>query len=64
MIVKLTLHDMFHEDIVNPVSVNFKNVEYYSRNYVCNGTDIMFVDGLKITVKEQKEHIDKLLGLK
>lgn len=63
MIVKLTLHDMFHEEIVNSVSVNFNNVEYYSRNYVCNGTDIMFVDGLKITVKEEKEHIDKLLGL-
>lgn len=55
---------MFHEEIVNPVSVNFDNVEYYNRNYVCNGTDIMFVDGLKITVKEQKEYIDSFLGLK
>lgn len=64
MIVKLTLHDMFHEEIVNPVSVNFNNVEYWHRNYATNGTDIVFVDGLKITVKEEKEHIDNILGSK
>ena len=55
---------MFHEEIVNPVSVNFNNVEYWHRNYATNGTDIVFVDGLKITVKEEKEHIDNILGLK
>lgn len=64
MIVKLTLHDMFHEEIVNPISINFDNVEYWHRNYAIKGTDIVFVDGLKITVKEEKEHIDNILGLK
>ena len=52
---------MFHEEIVNPVSVNFDNVEYWHRNYAIKGTDIVFVDGLKITVKEEKEHIDNIL---
>ena len=64
MVLKLTLHDMFHEEIVNLVSVNFDNVEYWHRNYAAQGTDIVFVDGLKITVKEQKEYIDSLLGLR
>ena len=64
MIVKLTFHDMFHEEIVDPVSVNFDNVEYWYRNYTSKGTDIVFMDGLKITVKEEKEYIDNILGLK
>ena len=64
MVLQLTIHDIFHEEIVNPVSVNFDNVTYWQRNYVSTGTDIFFVDGLKITVKQQKEQIDKMLGLK
>lgn len=64
MVLQLTIHDIFHEEITNPVSVNFNNVTYWARNYICNGTDIFFVDGLKITVKQQKEYIDKQLGLK
>ena len=64
MILQLTIHDIFHEEIVNPVSVNFNNVTYWQRNHISSGTDIFFVDGLKITVKQQKEQIDKMLGLK
>lgn len=64
MILQLTIHDIFHEEIVNPVSVNFDNVTYWQRNHISSGTDIFFVDGLKITVKQQKEQIDKMLGLK
>lgn len=64
MVLQLTIHDIFHEEIVNPVSVNFDNVTYWQRNHVSTGTDIFFVDGLKITVKEEKEQIDKMLGLK
>ena len=63
MVLQLTIHDIFHEEIVNPVSVNFDNVTYWQRNHVSTGTDIFFVDGLKITVKEEKEQIDKMLGL-
>ena len=64
MVLQLTIHDIFHEEIVNPVSVNFDNVTYWQRSYTSNGTDIFFVDGLKITVKQQKEQIDRMLGLK
>ena len=64
MVLKLTIHDIFHEELVNPVSINFDNVTYWQRSYTSKGTDIFFVDGLKITVKEEKEDIDKLLGLK
>jgi len=64
MVLKLTIHDIFHEELVNPVSVNFNNVTYWQRSYTHRGTDIFFVDGLKIAVKEEKEDIDKLLGLK
>jgi len=64
MVLQLTIHDIFHEEIVNPVCVNFNNVTYWQRNHVSKGTDIFFVDGLKITVKEEKEIIDNLLGLK
>ena len=63
MILKLTLNDLFHTDLTNPVSVNFDNVTYWQRNYTNCGTDIFFVDGLRILVKEEKETIDQILGL-
>ena len=63
MILKLTLLDIFHPEIVNPVSVNFDNVTYWQRNYTDCGTDIFLVDGLKISVKEEKEVVDRMLGL-
>ena len=63
MIKKLTLHDIFHEDAILPISVNFNNVTYYSRDYVNNGTTIYFVNGSRILVRETKEQIDNLFSL-
>lgn len=64
MVLQLTIHDIFHEELVNPVSVNFDNVTYWQRNHISTGTDIYFVDGLKISVKEELEKINHMLGLK
>lgn len=64
MILKLTLFDIFHEELVNPVNVNFDNVTYFCRNYATGkGTDIFFSDGSKIIAKQEIEEINRMLGL-
>ena len=63
MIKNLTLFDIFHNEIINPISINFNNVLYYCRNYADSCTDIVFIDGTKVQVKEDKEVIDSLFGI-
>lgn len=64
MILKLTLFDIFNEELVNPVSVNFDNVCYFCRNTATGkGTDIYFKDGTRITAKQEIEEINTMLGL-
>lgn len=64
MILKLTLFDIFNEQVVNPVSVNFDNVTYFCRDYVTGkGTVIFFPDGSRIIARQEIEEINKMLGL-
>lgn len=64
MILKLTLFDIFNEELVSPVSVNFDNVTYFCRDYITGkGTNIYFKDGTRIIARQEIEEINKMLGL-
>lgn len=58
MIIKLTICDPLNKDILNPVKVNLDNVTYIDYNFCYNLTDVHFVDGSKISVKESLENIN------